>query len=149
MRSVEYDIALSFAGEDREYVDQVANLLRDSGVRVFYDHFEEANLWGNNLYDYLSDIYKNKARYTIMFISEHYARKLWTNHERKAMQARAFQEHREYILPARFDDTPILGILPTVGYIPLVNRSPQEFVEIIHKKLVSSGCTIPLDDFLP
>lgn len=37
-------IALSFAGEDREYVDQVANLLRDSGVKVFYDKFEEANL---------------------------------------------------------------------------------------------------------
>jgi len=149
MRPVEYDIALSFAGEDREYVDQVANLLRNSGVAVFYDLFEEASLWGKNLYDYLSDIYENKARYTIMFISEHYARKLWTNREREAMQARAFKEHQEYILPARFDDTPIPGILPTVGYIALTNHPPQEFVETIHKKLVNSGCTIPLNDFLP
>ena len=53
----EFDIALSFAGENRDYVDQIANLLRDSGVKVFYDLFEEANLWGKNLYDYLSDIY--------------------------------------------------------------------------------------------
>ena len=72
----EFDIALSFAGEDRDYVDQVANLLRDSGVKVFYDLFEEANLWGKNLYDYLSEIYMNKALYTIMFISKHYAHKL-------------------------------------------------------------------------
>ncbi|MCS0584600.1 TIR domain-containing protein [Massilia pinisoli] len=143
MRSVDFDIALSFAGEDREYVDRVANLLRDSGVNVFYDIFEEATLWGKNLYDYLSDVYQNKALYTIMFISEHYARKLWTNHERQAMQARAFQEHQEYILPARFDETPIPGVLPTTGYISLSNRSPEDFVKVIQKKLVNSGRTIP------
>ena len=76
----EFDIALSFAGEDRVYVDQVANLLRDSGVKVFYDLFEEANLWGKNLYDYLSEVYTNKAVYTIMFISQHYAQKMWCSH---------------------------------------------------------------------
>ena len=32
-----YDIALSFAGEDREYVEKVATLLKENGVRVFYD----------------------------------------------------------------------------------------------------------------
>jgi hypothetical protein len=142
-RTVEFEIALSFAGEDRVYVDQVANLLRDSGVKVFYDLFEESNLWGKNLYEYLSDVYQNKALYTIMFISEHYARKLWTTHERQAMQARAFQEHQEYILPTRFDDTPIPGVLPTVGYISLTERPPQEFVKVVHAKLVNSGRTIP------
>lgn len=139
----EFDIALSFAGEDRGYVDQVANLLRNSGVKVFYDKFEEANLWGKNLYDYLSDIYMNKALYTIMFVSEHYAKKLWTTHERTAMQARAFQEGQEYILPARFDDTQIPGVLPTTGYILLAERSPEKFVEVIHKKLINNGRTVP------
>ena len=37
-----YDVALSFAGEDREYVDRVAAALVRSGVSVFYDHYEEA-----------------------------------------------------------------------------------------------------------
>ena len=36
-----YHIALSFAGEDRDYVEEVANDLRDHGVDVFYDKFEE------------------------------------------------------------------------------------------------------------
>jgi hypothetical protein len=112
-RNAEFVIALSFAGENRSYVDQVANLLRDAGVKVFYDLFEEANLWGKNFYDYLTEIYKDKALFTIMFISEHYGRKLCTNHERQAMQARAFQENQEYILPARFDNTEIQGILST------------------------------------
>lgn len=142
-RTVEFEIALSFAGEDREYVDRVANILRDSGITVFYDLFEEASLWGKNLYDYLSEIYQNKALFTIMFISEHYARKMWTNHERQAMQARAFQEHNEYILPARFDETPISGVLPTTGYIQLNSKTPEEFVETIKRKLVAAGRTVP------
>jgi hypothetical protein len=141
--SKEFEIALSFAGEDRAYVDQVANLLRDSGVKVFYDLFEEVNLWGKNLYDYLTDIYMNKALYTFMFISDSYSKKLWTGHERQAMQARAFQENQEYILPARFDEIPIPGVLPTTGYIDVSSKSPEDLVKIIHKKLVNSGRTIP------
>lgn len=143
VRQVEFEVALSFAGEDRLYVDQVANLLRDAGVKVFYDIFEEASLWGKNLYDYLSDIYQNKALYTVMFISNHYSQKMWPSHERQAMQARAFQEHQEYILPARFDETPIPGVLPTVCYIKLTEKTPAEFVELIKKKLVTAGRTIP------
>lgn len=142
-RQVEFDIALSFAGEDRNYVDQVANILKSKGVSVFYDKFEEANLWGKNLYDYLIDIYRNKALYTIMFVSDNYNKKLWTNHERQAMQSRAFQENQEYILPARFDETEIPGLLPTIGYISLNDKSASNFCEVIFKKLVLSGRTIP------
>lgn len=140
-----YDIALSFAGEDRDYVDRVANLLKESGVKVFYDLFEEADLWGKDLYVHLSEVYNNRAQFTVMFISEAYANKLWTNHERKAAQARAFQEAQEYILPARFDDTDIPGVLPTVGYISLKGRSPEDFTSVITKKLVSSGGAVPTE----
>ncbi len=36
-----YDVALSFAGEDRGYVEQVAKYLESNDVAVFYDGFEE------------------------------------------------------------------------------------------------------------
>ena len=60
--SYKYDVALSFAGEDREYVEDVALQLKGYGVRVFYDKFEEDKLWGKNLYDYLSDVYTQKCQ---------------------------------------------------------------------------------------
>lgn len=142
-RQTKFEIALSFAGENREYVDQVATLLRQKGIKVFYDLFEEYNLWGKNLYDYLTDIYQNQAKFTILFISEDYSKKLWTNHERKAMQSRAFQESEEYILPVKFDETKIPGILPTIGYLDVRTRSPEQLVEIIERKLIESGRTIP------
>ena len=141
----DYDVALSFAGEDRAYVDKVAHALRDNGIKVFYDLFEETNLWGKDLYTYLTEIYQRRARFTVMFISEAYGKKVWTDHERRAAQARAFQESQEYILPARFDETEISGVLPTVGYISLRDRSPEEFASIISKKLVNSGGTVPTE----
>ena len=130
-----YDVALSYAGEDRYYVKQVAEILRDSGVNVFYDEFEESNLWGKNLYTYLGEIYRDRARYTIMFCSKSYAAKMWTNHERESAQERAFRENSEYILPARFDDTAIPGLPTTVAYIDLREKTPYEFCEIIGRKL--------------
>ena len=42
---------------------------------------------GKNLYTHLSDVYENKALFTVMFISEHYKDKVWTNHERESAQA--------------------------------------------------------------
>lgn len=135
----DYDVALSFAGEDRAYVEQVADSLKRAGVNVFYDDFEQEKLWGTNLYDHLTEVYAKRARFTVMFISKSYADKRWTNFERQAAQARAYAESREYILPARFDDTELPGLLPTTGYVPLKEKSPSALAELIVKKLESSS----------
>ncbi|MBA3241788.1 MAG: TIR domain-containing protein, partial [Acidobacteria bacterium] len=141
----DFDVALSFAGEDRAFVDEVANRLRERGVKVFYDLFEETDLWGKDLYAHLTDVYQHRARYTVIFISEAYSRKLWTNHERRAAQARAFQEAQEYILPVRVDETEIPGVLVTTGYVSLAGRSPEDLVSLITKKLVTSGGSVPTE----
>jgi TIR domain len=114
----EYDIALSFAGEQRKQIEEIAQCLGAAGVEVFYDSFSKAQLWGKDLYQHLSDVYQKKARFCIIFVSKDYAEKAWTNHELKAAQARAFTEKgAEYILPVRFDDTEVAGVLPTIGFL--------------------------------
>ena len=110
-----FDVALSFAGEQRAYVEQVAETLRSAGRSVFYDKYEAVSLWGKNLYDHFADVYQNQAKYVVMFISADYAAKAWTNHERQSAQARALREERAYILPVRFDKTEIPGLLSTVA----------------------------------
>ena len=134
IENYQYDVALSFAGENREYVEEVATFLKSYGVKVFYDKFEQADLWGKNLYDHLNDVYKNKAKYTIIFISDSYAKRQWTNHERKSAQARAFKESKEYILPIKFDDTEISGLDETVAYLDANIYSPKEVSKIFLEK---------------
>jgi len=102
---------------------------------VFYDEFQEDDLWGKNLYDYLTEIYRDKAKFCVVFASKHYAAKVWTNHERMAAQARAIKNLGEYILPLRLDDTEIPGLLDTVAFIDLRRRSMDNVVASVLKKL--------------
>lgn len=131
----DYDIAVSFAGEDREIVEQYCEILRSEKLRVFYDKYEQVDLWGKDLYERLDNVYRNKAVYCVIFISKSYAGKVWTTHERKSAQARALQENREYILPVRLDDTEIPGILPTIAHIDLRHISVEKLAEMTIQKL--------------
>jgi hypothetical protein len=131
----DYEIALSFAGEDRAMAEQLANDLKRDGVRVFYDAYEQAALWGKDLYQHLQMVYRDRARYCIIFVSESYANKLWPRHELKQAQARAFKEHSEYILPLRLDDTEIPGLNATTGYIDVRQHGLDEVHRVILQKL--------------
>ena len=130
----QFDVALSFAGEDRAYVGDIAERLRSRDVRVFYDQYEQATLWGKDLYEHLDYVYQRAAQYCVLFASVHYAGKVWTNHERKSAQARALDENREYILPVRFDDTEIPGLRSTVAYIDARSITRDELIALISRK---------------
>jgi hypothetical protein len=133
--SFEYDICLSFAGEDRNYVRRVANALKSKGIRVFYDEYAQVDMWGKDLYVHLDEIYQNTARFCVLFASKHYAQKVWSNHERQSAQARAIRQYSEYILPAKFDDTQIPGLRPTIGYMDLRNMTPAKLANMIIEKI--------------
>jgi hypothetical protein len=128
-----YDVCLSFAGEDRKYVERVAATLLAAGIVLFYDKYEQVSLWGKDLYQHLSEVYRKQARYCVIFISKSYSEKLWTKHELRSAQARAFEDNREYILPVRLDETELPGVLPTIGYIS--NKSPEDLADLIICKL--------------
>lgn len=137
-----YDVALSFAGEERNIAELIASRLSDRNIRVFYDAFEQAELWGKNLYEHLSYVYSDAAKYCVILLSDNYSKKSWTNLERQNAQARAFREKNEYILPIRLDKTEIPGLPETVGYISLDKSSVNEeainkIVELIIKKLMN------------
>jgi hypothetical protein len=130
-----YEVVLSFAGEDREYVEKVAEILRANEVSIFYDNFEEASLWGKNLTEHLHKVYSSSARYCVMFVSKHYAEKVWPTHERRSAFEKAIESKEEYILPARFDDTEIPGLHKHIAYIDLRKKAPEELAALIMQKL--------------
>lgn len=133
-----YDVALSFAGEDREYVDKVANILKEKKVNVFYDKFEEVDLWGKDLGLHFDYVYRRQSKYFVPFISKHYKEKVWTNYEVRTAIARAIENKEEYILPTRFDTTELDGIRSTIGYLNISKMSPEELADKILKKIGST-----------
>lgn len=140
---IEYDVAFSFAGAQREYVEKVKDELSKYGVSIFYDNDNSVKLWGKDLYRYLNSIYSTKSRFCVMFISKEYAESPWTKHESQAAQERIFnsydeQDFQEYILPVIFDDTKIPGIRETTGYLDAKKYSPEEIAKFIAQKVNAS-----------
>lgn len=116
-----YDVALSFAGEDRGHALALASRLQLAGYRVFFDRFEE--LWGQDLSVKLHEVYARQSRFCVVFVSEHYLRKPWTNHERQIVMARAMQQAAPYLLPLRLDDAELPGLPDIVAYKDLREES--------------------------
>ena len=72
-----YQVALSFAGEQRDYVEEVARHLQSRSIGVFYDGFEEVSLWGRSGAEAFHEAFAEHSAYVVMFISEAYVSKAW------------------------------------------------------------------------
>lgn len=133
----DYDVILSLAGEQKEYAEKTAKYLKENGIKVWFYKDEEIKLWGKNQLDKFSELFTNLAKYCVVFISKEYTQKIWPNIERQFIQSRWVKDP-EYLLPARFDDSSLTGIPDTISYISLNEISPEEFGEIIIKKIKST-----------
>jgi len=133
----QFDVALSFAGTEREYAETLATIVRDAGYAIFYDDFYQEHLWGKDLFVFFDEIYRKKSRFCVMFVSEQYRDRMWTNHERQSAQARVLEEKgAEYILPIQVGQIELPGLRPTVGYIRLSpRRSIQDIAQVLIRKL--------------
>ena len=131
----EYDIGLSFASEQRDYVERVAEELDYRGIRIFYDAYEQANLWGRNLGEYFKEVFQDKCRYCIVFASKEYATKMWPTVELENALKRATESSNDFILPLRFDDTIIPGIPYTLGYLDAHSLNPVQISQLAAQKL--------------
>jgi TIR domain-containing protein len=128
----EYDVAISFAGPQRELAEQLATLVKNAGYRVFYDRFYMPELWGEDLTVYLDEIYRKKARYCVAFFSKEYIERMWTTHERKSAAARMVAERgNKYLLPIMVEHVEVPGIPPSISYLSLDEYSISEIADIL------------------
>lgn len=133
-----YHVALSFAGEQRDYVRAVAEELRTKNVTVFFDEFEQVALWGKDGAEHFHQIFSRDASYVVMFLSKEYVAKSWTTHERRSAISRQLDERREYILPVRFDDCEVPGLPSTTQYLVADRHTPVELAQMVVAKISGS-----------
>ncbi|PWK81887.1 TIR domain-containing protein [Lentzea atacamensis] len=134
MAEYEFDVAPSFAEEDRDRVLPIAQRLKELGVEVFYDKDREVEMWGRDRVEYFSETFSHRARFVLLFSSQHYVSK-WTRLQSRAAMARALEEHTEYVLPIRIDDTPVPGLLPTIAYLDLRKHDEEVIAQAVVEKL--------------
>ena len=135
MNGPKYQVALSFAGEQRDYVEEVARHLQSRPIDVFYDGFEKVDLWGRSAVEAFHEAFAEKSAYVVMFISEAYVSKAWPNHERRSALSRMIEEEDEYILPVRFDGTRVPGLPTDIIYECARKHTPAQLATMIANKL--------------
>ena len=79
----------------------------------------------------------------VMFISADYAGPGWTRLERRAALARAVAEAGVYVLPARFDDSELPGLLPDVVTVDLRRYTPEQFAGLVAEKVAGRAGSGP------
>lgn len=100
-----HHVALSFAGEQREFVERVGNCLKAEKIDVYYDRHDQSNSWGENLKDYFGKIYREEAYLIVLFVSKDYVKKEIPRHEAK----NAMTNPNNIVLVAKFDDSRLDG----------------------------------------
>ena len=148
MPDYDYDLVVSVASEDRAVAEPYARRLAECGYSVFYNLWQQDNLLGKELLQYLDFIYRSAARHCLIFISKNYVGKAWTNFELRSAVSRAAGEDYEYILPLRIDDTPLPGLDSSIGYLDLRTSSLDRVVSILRKKIGSATRHISLREAL-
>lgn len=134
-----YDIALSFAGEDRKIADALAHQLENKQLKVFYDYSQKAQLIGENLNKTLYDIYFKKAKYCIILLSNEYFNSDWAQFEYESIIRREEEgrDQHEFLIPLKLDDYKLGGFLKDIGYIDFEkeNKDIELVIELILEKI--------------
>lgn len=132
----QYDVALSFASEQREYAGEAARRCRDQGIQVFCDELEETDTWGAGLATHLDWVYSRAARHCVVFVSADYARKAWTSDEWQRAQERILARDNS-LLPLVFDETRMPELFTGISCLDARRSSAEELVSILRQKLAS------------
>jgi hypothetical protein len=129
----QFDVALSFPGEKRDLVAQIAQRLEQllGPNSVFYDAFYPGELAQPDLDTLLQNIYGQRSTLVVVVAGADYQRKNWCGLEFRAIKQRiSAREHRKVMI-VRTDDGVVDGIFQTDGYVDAPRFDPGEIAGMI------------------
>lgn len=128
-----FRIALSFPGEHRPFVEQVAEHLSAAvgRNRVLYDQYYEAEFARPDLDTYLQRLYHAESDLIAVFLCADYERKEWCGLEWRAIRDLIKRRQMSSVMPLRFDNTEIPGLFSTDGYVWIGGRSAKDIADKI------------------
>ncbi|MBV1790533.1 hypothetical protein KQ940_20935 [Marinobacterium sp. D7] len=106
-RDYEYDIAISFAGENRCLAREISNQLGVFDSNVFFDENFESNFLGGAWSSQFEKIFGRDSRLVVCLLDSFYRDKIWPTFERECFIPRVQDKE---VIPIFLDDTKFVGI---------------------------------------
>ena len=137
LETIKFDVALSFPGEKRDYVEHVANILKDKlgNDKVFYDNYYRSQLAKPNLDVLLQNIYRKQSSLIAVFLCGDYAKKEWCGLEWRAIRDIIKSKEYDKIIFIRFDNEHVDGVLSIDGYINANDNTEESLAKLIHERI--------------
>lgn len=126
-----FDVGLSFPGEARGLVEQVARELE----AYFYDNNYVSQLARPSLDTLLQDIYRNRSKLIVVFIGADYQRKDQCGVEFRAIREIIMARNEQRVMYVRVDDGAVDGVFRTDGYVDARRFNPAEIAQFITERL--------------
>jgi TIR domain len=137
MSSNRFRIALSFAGEKRDFVAKVAAILakRFGEAAILYDEFHKAEFARDDLVAHLTNLYRNQSDLIVAVLCPNYNEKEWTGLEWKTIRGLLKQRKADEIMLTRFQHFEPETLEGLAGYIDLDHETPKSAAAIILERL--------------
>ncbi|GAA5172978.1 MULTISPECIES: toll/interleukin-1 receptor domain-containing protein [Amycolatopsis] len=132
-----HDIAMSFSGAQRSYVERVVRECERLGLDVFYDKNVTVQLWGRNVIEELRKVYGSAdTRYVVAFLSREYLAGSYPMDEFRTANLRGIQQV-DYILPVLMDDVvfPPEHLNPATVYLKAADYEPEALAKAIVERV--------------
>jgi TIR domain len=133
----QFEVALSFPGEIRPLVSEVAgHLERLIGPNTyFYDNNYVSQLARPSLDSFLQSIYRNQAKLIVVFLSADYQSKNWCGIEFRAVRDIIAERKNDKIMFIRTDDGVVEGVFAIDGYVDARRHSAAALAGFIRERV--------------
>ena len=148
MKRQKYEVAVSYASEQRPYVERFVARLQSQKMRVYYDRNAQAKMVGKILDQELHKIYLQESKCCILFLSNAYVEKPVTRYESQIILSETlFKENFMYIF--KFDDVTIPGLNRNFVYSSVAEFSePEAYADFIYEVMQGKKAKDNSDTFL-
>lgn len=137
MSTKRFRIAFSFAGEKRDFVSKVADILAQQfkQEKILYDRYHRAEFSRSDLAFYLPDLYEKEADLVVAVFCPDYDTKEWCGLEWNSifglLKARKVGE----VMLTRFERVEGKGLHGLAGYTDLDDLTPEQAATLILERL--------------
>lgn len=139
-----FDVALSFPGEVRPLVQEVSEEVqkRLGDNSCFYDNNYVSQLARPNLDVLLQDIYRNRSRIVVVFLSDDYVRKDWCGIEFRAIREIIFARE-DKVMFVRTGAGDVAGTFKIDGYVDANRFNASDIAKFIQERVLLATMPLP------
>lgn len=125
-----FDVAISFAGEDRHIARDIAAAMRNRSIHVLFDEFYEEHFARPNLHEFLRALYE-QSRVCVVIVSQLYLQSPWSQAEIHLLVSRAKSDNDYTLVPVQVSGVDLPLTLKAMSSIDYTQSSADFVAEIV------------------